>query len=284
MLAMSSYKETLAPHAGETKENLAGKPRPGDKKIREVRGTSEKKRAVLARRVHYRLEDNQACQLLLRLATKVEGKNRTDVRYVYDRESLEVARGLLDAKHTYRFRIWAAPQNATVTSNVIAGAFTATPLALPEFSGVLSVLFDEYRVNKMRCHIRPVAVGGSTSGYDKNAYAICNDYLAATVPSTWEVCLARAESALVPVCAASGSGFYAFETQPQGAGVGKHAWEFRPPREFAIAGSLGSIGPYIDVAANWPGAALIYAETTASNGTVVMTCWREFELEFRMRR
>lgn len=264
-----------------TKGGKAAKTLKKREKRRERRANKEQR---FPRNIHYRLEDHEACRVLMSLSQQVEGKSKGTKSWIHDPDVVNTVRGLMSAKHTYSFRIWAAPQNASVTSNVIAGAFQATPLALPEFSGVLSVLFDEYRLDEMRCHIRPVAVGGSTSGYDKNAYAISNDYLAATVPTTWEVCLARAESLLVPCIAASGSGFYAAETQPQGSGVGERAWRFRPPQEFAIAGSLGSIGPYIDIAANWPGAVLVYAETTATNGTVVMTCWREFHLSFRMRR
>jgi len=256
------------------------------KKKKGVKNTLDlQKVSNIVRGIHMSLDAHHACALLKAQSTKVESKDgKTPIKYIHDQDLVNNLRGMMDASQTYRFRIWAAPANASVSSNIIAGAFQATPLALPEFAGILSVLFDEYRVDTMHCHIRPVAVGGSTSGYDKNAYAICNDYLAATVPTTWEVCLARAESELVPVCAASGSGFYAFETQPQGSGVGKKAWCFKPPRELALSGSLGSLGPYTDVASNWPGAVLVYAETTATNGTVVMTCWREFHLSFRMRR
>jgi len=251
---------------------------------RKMKKKEKKSLKQAKKRLHYSLDDNPACSTLMKLSTQVEGKGKEGKKFVFDRETLEVARGLLDSRHTYRFRIWAAPQTATVSSNLLQGGFAADPTALPEFSGILSVLFDEYRVVKMRAHIRPIATGGITSGYDKNAYAICNDYLAASSPSTWEVCLARAESSLIPVTAASGSAFYSYETQPQGAGVASHAWEFVPPRELAIAGSLASLGPYIPVSQGWPGAVLVYAETTAANGVAVMACWKEFELEFRMRR
>jgi len=231
--------------------------------------------------IHYRLEDHEACRVLMSLSQQVESKQKGAAKaWIHDPDTLTTVKGLLSSKHTYTFRIWAAPTNATVTSNVTAGAFAVAPNALPEFSGILSALFDEYRVDTVKHHIRPIAIGGSTSGFDKYAYAICNDYYATTVPTTWEICLARAESRLIPVCASSGSGFFAYETMPSGV----KPWTFKPPRTFGLAGTTASIGPYIDIGQSWPGSVLVYAETTAANGTVTMTDWREFTLTFRMRR
>jgi hypothetical protein len=272
------------------KNEVVGSPSPKkmDKvtvsQVSKSRPSSAKKKGKMPKKVHYNLTEHDACRMLMATSQKVEKKGG-GVDWIHDPETVDSIRGLMNSQHTYTFRIWAAPVTATVASNVTAGAFLASPIALPEFSGVLSVLFDEYRVDAIHYHIRPIAIGGSTSGFDKYAYAICNDYLGATVPTTWEICLARAESTLRPVCASSGSGFFSYETQPKAAGVGKDAWVFKPPWTMAVGGSAsGSLTGYLDVGVQWPGSCLVYAETTATNGTVTLVCWKEFHLSFRMRR
>lgn len=217
--------------------------------------------------------NHPAVKFLLSMATRVESKTGPP-RLVHDEGALSAARGMLNPKGTYKFRIWADKSDAVVATNVTAGAFLANPIGLPEFAGVLSVLFDEYRVDKMICHIRPICTGGISSGFDRLAYAVSNDYIQNTVPSSWETTLARAESALVPACAQSGTAFYMYQS-----GIKK--WTFAPPKTLGVIGSL--VSGFIEVGQTWPGACLVYAPTTASNGTVTLTCWREFHLSFRLR-
>jgi len=224
---------------------------------------------------------------------KSDGKTvarASKLRLLVEPSLIETARSLFNSNTVYRFRIFiGSTTGAAVATNVMAGVVSPNCTAAAEFSGVLSALFDEYRIVEMiaRFTLTPDGVTGTADTYTVGPFVSGNDYDSAAAPTTEEIVLAHAESKhhlnmqwyLQGVAGGGGTSQNAVMCQLSQV----HATaRFKPPR-FVVTAS-GTNAEWILTSDVWPGGIQYYQFVLAANSDTPYSYTREFHLDFRQRR